>query len=106
MGIKVNNPLFRRGFVQALGVTIYCSLIGLLMSNGNKLFGNSPNFFGPVAFLLLFSFSALVCALIVFYKPYTLFFEGNKKEAVNLVVYTSAWLLLFLLLFLLFAIIL
>ncbi len=66
------------------------------MNNANKLFGKVPNFFGPISFLLLFSTSALVCGLIVFYKPYLLFFAGHKKDAINLVVQTTVWLSVFL----------
>lgn len=90
------------GFVQALEVTLYCSLIGVLFWKGNEIFGKVPNYFGPVAFLLLFSVSALVCALIVFYQPYKLFFAGKKNEAVDLVLYTTEWLFGFFLIFLFF----
>lgn len=91
------------GLLQALGVTIYCSLVGFFMWNANQIFGKMPSLFGPIAFLLLFSVSALICGLLVFYQPYKLFFAGKKKEAVDLVVYTAAWLFVFFLVFLLLA---
>lgn len=100
---KLTTSLRGLGFIQALGVTLYCSLVGLLMWKGNTIFGNAPNYAGPVAVLLLFSVSALICALIVFYQPYRLFFEGKKKEAADLVLFTTGWLFLFFLLFLLSA---
>ena len=103
MGRKISDPLVKRGFLQALGVTIYCSLIGLFMQNINKLFPKDPKYFGPAAFLLLFSFSALICALIVFYEPYRLFFDNKKKEAVDLVLYTTGWLFMFLIIVFLIA---
>ena len=93
------------GFIQALGVLVYCSLVGLLMWKGNTLFGKDADYFAPVTVLMLFSVSALICGLIVFYQPYVLFFDGKKKEAASLVLHTSAWLFLFLLFFLAFAII-
>ena len=89
------------GFLQALGVTAYCSLIGLLFWKGNEVFGKVSNYLGPVAFLLLFSVSVLVCALLVFYKPYKLFFAGKKKEAVDTVLFTAVGLVISLLIFLL-----
>jgi len=48
------------GFIQALGVLVYCSLVGLLMWKGSMIFGNTPNFFGPVAVLLLLSVSVVI----------------------------------------------
>jgi len=95
-----------KGFIQALGVTVYCSLVGLLMVNGEKIFGNAPNYLGPVVGLLLFSVSVLICGLIVFYQPYNLFFISNKKkEAIELVVHTAAWLFGFFIVALLLAIV-
>jgi hypothetical protein len=100
---KLAFSLKTQGFLQALGVVIYCSLVGLLMWKGNTIFGKAPNYFGPVAVLLLFSVSALICAVIVFYQPYKLFFDREKKNAVNLVLFTTGFLVLFLLVFLLLA---
>ena len=100
---KETSSIKTLGFLQAAGVTMYCSLIGILFWKGNEIFGRVPNYFGPVAFLLLFSVSVLVCGLVVFYKPYKLFFDGKKKEAVDLVLYTAGWLFAFFLVFLFFA---
>lgn len=66
------------------------------MWNGNHIFGQINNFLGPVLVLILFATSALICGLLVFYKPYRLFFEGKKKEAVSIVVHTTVWLFVFL----------
>jgi len=84
------------GFLQALGVTVYCSLVGILFWQGPQVFQKPNQYFFPVMFLLLFSVSALVCGLLVFYKPYKLFFSGKKKEAIDVVIATSLWLFLFL----------
>jgi len=89
----------KAGFFQALGVALYCSLVGILFWQGPNIFPKVNPYFGPVMVLLLFSTSVLVCGLIVFYKPYKLFFAGKKKEAVNLVVATATWLFSFLFLF-------
>jgi len=48
----------------------------------------------------LFSVSALICGLLVFYHPYQLLFSGKKKEAADLVLLTTAYLAGFFLLFL------
>jgi hypothetical protein len=88
--------MIQKGFVQALGVVGYCSLVGFVIWKGNQIFDNNPGYTGPLTFLMLFSVSALMCALIVFYRPYILFFENKKKEALDLVVFTAGWLFLFL----------
>ena len=85
------------GFLQALGVTVYCALVGIFIWNANHIFGQMNNFLGPILILILFSTSALICGLVVFYKPYKLFFAGKKKEAIRLVIQTAAWLFAFLL---------
>ena len=91
----------KQGFLQALGVSLYIFLIGVFISNANTIFPKIGNFWGPILFLLLFSTSAMICGLIVFLKPYKLFFAGKKKGAVTVVVATAAWLFAFLGLFLL-----
>jgi len=87
------------GLFQAIGVAGYCSLIGMVLWQGGNIFPKVNAYFGPVMFLLLFSTSALICGLMVFYKPYKLFFEGKKKEAIEVVVSTALWLFLFLAIF-------
>ncbi len=84
----------KQGFLQTLGITFYCFLVGLFFGQANKFFPKQDPFLAPVLFLILFSASALICGLIVFYKPYRLFFEGKKKEAIDVVVYTAIGLII------------
>jgi len=88
---------FKLGFLQALGVTFYCSLVGLVMWRGNEIFGKVDSYIGPVTVLVMLSVSALICGLLVFYKPYKLFFANQKEEAVNVVVSTAISLFVILL---------
>lgn len=88
------------GFIQALGVTVYCSFVGVIFWKGNEIFGKPDRYVGPVTFLLLFIASAMICALMVFYQPYELFFDGKKKEALETVVNTATWLFIAFILFL------
>lgn len=98
-GVKLVMSIRRQGFLQALGVTFYCSLIGGLMWKGEDIFGKMDGFAGPVFFLLLFSVSVLISAILVFYNPYKLFIKGKAKAALNVVIATAVWLLVFLLAF-------
>lgn len=93
--------VIKRGILQALGVAFYCSLVGLVMWKANEIFGRMNPYLGPVAFLMMFSVSALICGLLVFYKPYKLFSADKKKEAIDVVIATAASL--FVLLLILFA---
>lgn len=86
-------------FLQALGLVVYCSLVGLLIWQGENIFGPPYTFLGPAMFLVLFVASALISALLILGYPFILFWE--KKElvkALKLVVFTIGWLLFFVLL--------
>lgn len=85
----------KQGFFQALGIAIYCSLIGLFVFNAESIIGKVGDIFGSVLFLLLLSTSVLICGTIVFYKPYKFFSEGKKKDALDTVIFTAIWLLVF-----------
>jgi cation transport ATPase len=102
---KKKISIEKQGLFQALGVAAYCTLIGLLMANGNILFGQMNLVIGPILMLILLSVSVLVCGLLVFYQPYQLFFDGKKKEAVDLVLFTTGWLVMFFFAFLILTVI-
>ncbi len=90
----------KQGFLQALGVSFYIFLVGLFINNGEKFVGHIGLPYGPILMLLLLSVSVLLCAILVFYKPYKLFIDGKKKEALDVVVATAVSLFVFLVLFL------
>jgi len=92
-------PLGLVGFLQALGVAAYCSLVSLLFWRGNEWFGKVPNYLGPLLFLILFAASALICALISLGYPVFLIWKKQQTEkALRLVAYTAGWLVIFVLL--------
>lgn len=83
-------------FFQAVGLVIYCSLVGLIFWRGDKWFGPAQTFLGPAFVLVLFVASALISALIVLGYPFVLFWEEKRTtKALRLVVYTTAWLIFF-----------
>lgn len=89
----------KQGFLQALGIAAYCSLIGIFIFNAESLLGKMGDKFGSILFLLLLSTSVLICGTIVFYKPYKYFSEGKKKEALDTVIFTALSLLVFILIY-------
>jgi len=93
----IEKSLVFRAFVHALAVLVYIMFVGYIMRYGEKIFGNTtPNFVGPVAFLLLFVVSATVTASLVFGRPVLMYMDGMKKDALRLFLYTLAWMVLFL----------
>lgn len=93
--------LVKLSFFQALGIVIYCGLVGLIFWRGNQWFGKMNNYLGPVLVLTLLSVSVLVCGLLAFGYPVMLFWDEKKtRDALKLVGYTAAWLLGFIFLIL------
>jgi len=88
-----NHPLPLRALWSALGVTAYVSVIATIAINGERIFGPvQPGVFGPIVFLLLFVFSALVTGTLVLLPPVRLYFDGHKTEGIRLLLYTAGWL--------------
>lgn len=89
----------KEGFYQALGVALYCTLVGTFLANAGRIFPGPDRAYTPILVLLIFSTSVLICTILVFLQPYRLFFDGKKKEAIDLVVSTAVWMFVFVLLF-------
>lgn len=85
------NAINKTGFLNALGALVYIALVSTIMQNGEKIFGEMSNFIGPIAFLLLFTLSAVVVGGLILGKPIMLFLDNKKKEAVSLFVTTACW---------------
>ena len=86
------------GLVQSASLAVYILLISLTLMNGESLFGadEAKSFIIPAAMLLLLTFSAAGCAIAVFGRSVMWYIDGKKKEAVYLLGATMGWLLIFL----------
>ena len=89
-------PLTLIGFLQALGVVIYCGLISLLF-NGNFQ-PASPAILTSVVVLLIFVFSAAITGLLVFGYPTYLALQKKFKAALTILGYTLFYFLVIILL--------
>lgn len=89
-----NSKLALHSFFHSAGVLVYVTLVSVIMNNGEKIFGNINKVIGPVAFLMLFVFSALVTGLLVLGRPIYLFLHGQKDEAVKFLGFTVGWMFL------------
>lgn len=91
---KLSLPFL--AFLQSTGLLIYVSLVSLFMLNANHIVGPGPNFFGPIAFLLLFIISAIISGLLLLGRAGFLFWEKRYKESFTLLGWTLFWAILYL----------
>ena len=88
-----NKKIVLQSLLHALGVFIYVFLIATIMNNGERLFGAMPKtVWGPVAFLSLFVVSAAITGSLVVLRPAMWYYGGQKREALQLLFSTIAWL--------------
>ncbi|MFA5954065.1 MAG: hypothetical protein WC817_00825 [Patescibacteria group bacterium] len=88
------NPVIV-GLASAVAVTVYVGLVASLLFNGEQLFGSGRSFVIPFTMLLLFVLSAAVVGSLVLGRPVYLYFEGQKKEGIALLISTIIWLFVF-----------
>jgi len=84
----IMNKLTKIALVNSVATMAYVSLVVLVMSNGEKLFGSGDNFGIGLTMLMLFVLSASVTGSLVVGKPILLYLDGDKKDAVKLLLYT------------------
>lgn len=86
------SKIIKNALINVLAATAYIVLVATLLENGNKLFGPDDNAFSPIAFLLLFVFSASVMGVTLLGRPILWYLDGFKKESINLILYTLGFL--------------
>lgn len=82
------------GFLQALGVVIYCALVVGILNLFGKIFFAPPGFWGSLLILVLLVFSAAVSGSIVFGYPAYLALNKKIKEALSILAYTLLYSLI------------
>lgn len=82
--------------VQTMTLASYISFAGLFMFNAESWFGPIKSWLGPILLLTFFSSSVLICGLASLAYPVWLIWEHkNVAEAVQVILYTLLWLVLF-----------
>jgi len=81
------------GFLQALGVVVYCALVVGVFWLAERFFVTPPDFFGIILMLVLLVFSAAVSGAIVFGYPAYLALNNRIKDALSVFVYTLLYCL-------------
>ncbi len=74
--------------INSVATAIYIALVSLLMTYGNKIFGDGQSVLSGVGILLLMTLSVLVVGSLVIGKPLMMYLDGSKKEAVKLLMQT------------------
>jgi len=72
------NPI-----INALAALLYISIVSLMMFYGTKDSG-PDTVVAPIAAISLFTLSAAVMGYLFCYEPIQLYFEGAKKQAIDL----------------------
>ena len=89
-----NSKLISWAILHSFGIFVYTSLVVILMTNGQKIFGNANNFSSGIVILMLFVLSAAIVGSLILVRPLMLYLDGFKKEAIKLLIYTIAVLLI------------
>jgi hypothetical protein len=90
--------ILKRASINALAAFAYVTAVGLFMSHASVIFDQKDTAFTPVAALMLLVFSAALMGILVFGQPVMWYVDGKKKDALNLLGYTMAALLVLLVL--------
>lgn len=85
----------KKSFLYSLGAAAWISIVAIFMQNANRWFGTQDTIISVIAVLILFSMSALVVGGLLIGKPIFLYIDGKKKEAVQTIICSGGWLLLF-----------
>lgn len=95
------KKIVQTALLNSLGVAVYTGLVAALMNSAESIFGKMSDVVGPMAFLLLFVFSALIVGILILGKPLMLYLENNKKSALQILGYEVVFIFVFLILSLL-----
>ena len=90
---KLSNGLKKlklreQAMINSFFAFLYIVLVAFFMSNASKMFGNDDKgIIAPIAVLLLLVLSVSVMGILIFGKAILMYLEGEKKDAVKLVIY-------------------
>jgi hypothetical protein len=79
------NNIRKQALLNTLLTTGYIILVASFMYFGSEAkIGRVNSFIAPIAFLMLFVFSAALTGFLIFGKPAQMYVDGKKKEALSL----------------------
>ena len=89
-----NNKTISWAIINSLGTFIYSSVTAYIMSSAERFFGKMDGLISIIAFLMLFTLSAVVVGTLILGRPIILYVDGQKKESVKLLLQTIVALFL------------
>ncbi len=90
------QKIIKYALLEAAVATGYVVLVVSIMNNGKHLFGQNNELLTGIAMLLLLVFSAAFMGMAIFGRSIAWYLDGQKKEAMQLVTYKLAFLLVIL----------
>lgn len=84
------------GFFLSLATIGYITLVSYILQSAEELFGGVSHFWGPVMFLSLFVFSALITSTLILGYPIWLYLDGQKSSALKIFFTILGWLFILL----------
>jgi hypothetical protein len=76
--------------INGFSASAYIVLIASMMYWGTKMVKGPDTIIAPIAIISLFTLSAAVMGYLFCFQPLQLYFDGKKKQAVNLFLQTVA----------------
>ncbi len=86
------SQIIKSALINSLSAAVYVIIVGSFLYYGPSRFGPINSVIVPIALLLLLVLSAALLGLIIFAKPVMMYLNDSKKEALQLVSYTVAFL--------------
>ena len=79
-------------FINALAAALYIIIVALFMfySSHSQLANQPDTIVAPIAMISLLTLSVAMMAYLFFYQPFQLYFNGEKKRALDLFLQTIA----------------
>jgi hypothetical protein len=92
----MKNPILKFAALNALGTALYIALVSSFIFYAGDIFEDAPKetVLIPIAMLLLLVLSASITSLLVLGRPILWYLDGEKKEAVSLLIATLGFLFL------------
>ncbi len=90
----MKHKSWKIGAAEAAGVALYIAAFAFLAEKFRFFAGDTDPapMVAMAIFLLAFSTSALICGIIVFGYPFSLFMEGKKREAAGVIIWSAVFL--------------
>jgi hypothetical protein len=87
----MKKDILKYAFVNAFLTSLYISLVASFLFYGLRYFDfveKPDTVFAPIMMIMLFVFSAALTGILVLGRPILWYMDGNKKDAVNLLLST------------------